>query len=177
MVVFDTTYLLPIFQADVEPPRHPDTNEPVEMFRERIDYLVQSLESDGIKIIVPTPALSEILVRAEAAGDDYLERINTSAAFRPVSFDQRAAAEAAMMAKTDIDSGDKRGGSEDTWAKVKFDRQIVAIAIVEGAKVIYSDDRGVKRIGERNGLKVIRIHELPLPKVEPQGQLEFDDQE
>ena len=52
--------------------------------------------------------------------------------------------------------------TNSTWAKVKFDRQIVAIALVEGASAIYSDDRGVKVFGEIAGLRVVRIPDLPL---------------
>ncbi len=44
MVVFDATTLLILFSPDVAPPRDPETNNPVEGARERIDYLVQQLE-------------------------------------------------------------------------------------------------------------------------------------
>ena len=110
---------------------------PVEHARERIDHLVKELEQSRIKIIIPTPALSEILVRAGTAGLAYLDRLNTSAAFRIVSFDQRAAVEVAAMTRDAMATGNKRGGAQGTWAKVKFDRQIVAIAKVEGANIIY----------------------------------------
>ena len=63
MVVFDATILLAFLQSDCPPPRHPETNEPIDSFRERIDYLIQRLDKDKEKIIIPSPALSEILVR------------------------------------------------------------------------------------------------------------------
>jgi hypothetical protein len=44
------------------------------------------------------------------------------------------------MTRAAVDAGDKRVGSDATWAKVKFDRQIVAIAQVRRATAIYSDD-------------------------------------
>ena len=43
--------------------------------------------------------------------------------------------------------GNKKDGSGEPWAKIKYDRQIVAIAKVIGASAIYSDD------GESNGLQ------------------------
>ncbi len=60
-------------------------------------------------------------------------------------------------------AGDKREGLQADWTKVKFDRQIVAIALVNNASEIISDDADVAAIGERWGVKVTSIEELPLP--------------
>src|SRR5437588_7452083 len=59
--------------------------------------------------------------------------------------------------------GGRRGDQEGTYAKITFDRQIVAIAKVNNVTVIYSDDDGVRKFAERNGLTVVRTWELPLP--------------
>ena len=61
-----------------------------------------------------------------------------------------------------------------TWAKAKFDWQIVAIAKVVGATVIYSDDGDIKRIGQRFGIKTIKTDDLPLPASARQGKLNLD---
>jgi len=56
--------------------------------------------------------------------------------------------------------------AETPWAKVKFDRfdrQIVAIAIVSGASEIISDDPDVKNIGERWGIGVTSVEDLEIP--------------
>ena len=175
MVVFDASILLALLQPDIYSPRHPDTKEPVDQFRQRIDYLVTQLEADFQKIVIPTPALSEILVRAGQAGPEYLDRFNSASVFRIVPFDQRAAVEVAAIIASAITAGDKRGGSDSSWAKVKVDYQIVAIAKVENISTIYSDDRDIYNFGQRNGLTVIRTAELPLPPVDPQGALELDE--
>ena len=174
MVVFDATTLLLLLSPTVPPPVDPTTHMPVEHARERIDHLVKELEQSRIKIIIPTPALSEILVRAGTAGLAYLDRLNTSAAFRIVSFDQRAAVEVAAMTRDAMATGNKRGGAQGTWAKVKFDRQIVAIAKVEGANIIYSDDEDVRRLAIQSGITAIRIAELPLPPEMAQGRIDFE---
>jgi hypothetical protein len=70
----------------------------------------------------------KILVRAGDAGPEYLDILNKSASFRIVPFDQRAAVEVAAALREAIDAGYKKGGTQSPWAKVKFDRQIVAIA-------------------------------------------------
>ena len=51
----------------------------------------------------------------------------------------------------------------ETWAKLKFDRQIVAIAKVCGATSIYSHDGGIQTVAGRVGIEVLRLHDLPLP--------------
>jgi hypothetical protein len=67
------------------------------------------------------------------------------------------------MARRAIDRGDKRGDVQSTWAKVSFDRQIIAIAKVNGVDRLYSDDEDVAKHGKREGLKVISVAALPLP--------------
>lgn len=46
---------------------------------------------------------------------------------------------------------------------MKFDRQIVAIALVNGASILYSDDEGVAKFAGGCGLKVKRVVDLPVP--------------
>lgn len=76
-----------------------------------------------------------------------------------------------MRTKAAIDAGDKRGGQTGEWAKIKYDRQIVAVASVERATTIYSDDDGVRAFATAQGLRVISVRELPLPPIDPQGDL------
>jgi len=142
----------------------------VERVQERIEHLVSVLQEQRCKIVIPTPALSELLVIAGEAGPEYLAELNNSAQFKIADFDQRAAVEVAAAIRAAIDEGDKKDGATGTWAKVKFDRQIVAIAKVEGADVIYSDDEDVARYAGRVNIKVVRTAELPLP---PPQQLDL----
>lgn len=67
------------------------------------------------------------------------------------------------MTRAAIDRGDKRDGSDATWAKVKYDRQIVAIARVNSASAIYSDDVNLTSFARRGGLRVFSVADLPLP--------------
>ncbi len=80
------------------------------------------------------------------------------------------------MTREAIEDGDKRGGGEGTWAKVKFDRQIVAIAKVEGANVIYSDDRNVQTFAAGVGISVVKVADLPLPPEDPQAPLPLEEE-
>jgi hypothetical protein len=60
------------------------------------------------------------------------------------------------------------------WAKVKFDRQIVAIAKVVGATVIYSDDKDVATLAKKQGIETIGVADLPLPKEDAQMTLQLE---
>jgi len=139
-----------------------------------MEYLVATLTRQKEKIIVPTPALSELLVRAGEAGPEYLQILNGTAAFKATDFDQRAAVGVAAATREALEAGDKRGGSDSTWAKVKFDRQIVAIARVEGASVIYSDDEDIAKFSRDLGLTVIPVRDLPLPPEDAQRALPLE---
>jgi hypothetical protein len=171
MVVFDAATLLLLLRPDAGRPLDPATGTPVERVEERMAYLVQRLEKARSKILIPTPALSEVLVRAGAAGPETLERIQRSAAFRIVPFDTLAAVEVAAMTRRALDAGDKRAGGSGVWAKIKYDRQIVAIAKVERASAIYSDDENVRRYGRDLALPVIGVADLELPPEAAQVEL------
>jgi predicted nucleic acid-binding protein len=164
MVVFDTTFALILLRPGVQPPRDPATGNPVEHAEARIAALVETLAKARTRIIIPSPALSELLVRAGNGTAELVTRLNKSSTFRIVPFDTRAAIELALMTRAALDSsGDKRGGIDAPWAKIKFDRQIVAIAKVAAATEIYSDDHQLRAAAEEQGLKVIGLADLPIP--------------
>lgn len=159
----DADILLMLFMPDVPPPQDPRTKKPVERAKERIEELIATLDRERKKIIIPTPALSEFLARTGRAAPKILEQLNESARFKIVPFDERAAVEAAIATYEAHEAGDKKEGSQSSWSKIKFDRQIVAIAKVESAEIIYSDDDDVRRFAKKCGIRVIGVSELPLP--------------
>ena len=177
MVVLDASVLLLLLRPEAGVPIDPATGEPVPMARERIDYLIQCLEKARAKIIIPTPALSEVLVRAGTAGPRILEHVQKSAILRIAPFDTLAAIEVAAMTRRALDKGDKRGSGTGPWAKIKYDRQIVAIAKVEGASTIYSDDDNIKLYGRELGVQVVGISDLDLPPSAAQAELTFPEPE
>jgi hypothetical protein len=134
-------------------------------------FSFNQLDASRTKIIIPTPALSEVLVHADQAGPEYLNRLQQSSVFRIESFDQRAAIEVAFMIREAIMKGDKRSGSKEQWAKVKFDRQIVAIAKVNDATAIYSDDTGIRSFAQLANISVVGLGDLPLPPKEAQIEM------
>lgn len=125
---------------------------------------MESVGQEHGTILIPTPVLSEFLVKAGERTDAFLKEIRSSKWFQVVSFDAAAAVELAVRTNRAIAKGDKREGLKADWTKIKFDRQIVAIAIVSGANEIVSDDQDIHAIGNRWGMPVMRIADLPLPK-------------
>jgi hypothetical protein len=58
--------------------------------------------------------------------------------------------------------------------KVKFDHQIIAIAKVVGADVVYSDDKGVHTLCDRELLPCFGVWDLPARPTEPQSSMSFE---
>jgi hypothetical protein len=151
-----------------------ESGEPVTFAKERVEHLVKSFESKRTRVIVPAPALSEVLVRAGKASQGYLNRIERSSVFRIESFDARAAVEVAVMTRDALVQGSKRGEADGTWAKIKYDRQIVAIGRVNRVEAIYSDDGNIKSFAAKFDIPVIKLSECPIPLEARQTSLQFD---
>ena len=127
-------------------------------------YLVERLAQSDERIIIPTPVLSEIVVRLSVGKvNDLLATLNASAWFRVESFDSVAAIELGMRTAKAIAEGDKREGLQADWTKVKFDRQIVSIAMVNGATAIISDDPDIVAICDRWGFRALSVEDLEIP--------------
>lgn len=174
MPVFDATALLYFLEHEAKAPLDPATDTPVTDAKARIDFLITTLENRRETIVIPTPALSEVLVHAGEAGPEYLEILNTTHCFRVEPFDQRAAVELAAMTRDAISAGDLRAGTDITRAKLKFDRQIIAIARTQGQTTIYSDDDDIAKLAEALELEVVPVHALPRPPEYPQQKLDLE---
>lgn len=166
-VVFDASFLIPLLDPKVKGEGEIDA---------RLNFLIRTLDKARVKIIVPTPALCEVLIGAGEAAPQYLDIINRSARFKIAPFAARAAIEAAAAHREALRAGDKKEGAE-SWSKVKFDRQIVAIAKVEGAERIYSNDDDIVRFATRDKLEVITLEALPAPPEKQQGELRLGPQD
>lgn len=167
MVVFDASVLLFVFDAN--------TPSSVPRAKERVEYLIDQLSEAGETIIIPTPALSECLVHAGPARPEHLAILGKQSCFRIVSFDERAAVEAAIQTFQARQRGQVKGGNPDaTKTKIKFDRQIAAIAMVEGATAVYSDDGDVRSYAREAGMDAFQLADLLLPPEDPQQALPFD---
>jgi hypothetical protein len=172
MVAFDSTILSILLFPDAD--LH-QGGKAVEHARERVAGLVRELESAKEQILIPAPTLCEVLVTEGVDAQDVLTTLRSSAFIRVGDFDERAAIELAARLRAAIKAGDPREGARITKTAMKFDRQIVAISLVNGARVLYSDDDGVEKFAAGCGLAVKRVADLPVPASQP--DLPFEPQE
>jgi predicted nucleic acid-binding protein len=175
MVVIDATMLMLLFRPDVPARATNSKGKPIDHIPERVAYLIKTLESSKSRIVIPTPVLSELLVHITAEETQrILDEINSAAIFRVEPFEVRAAIELAVMTRSALATGGKKSGSSESWAKVKFDRQIVAVAKVVQATTIYTDDGNLAVTAKAVGIFPLGLAELPLPPETAQGQLPFE---
>ena len=167
MKSFDTSALSLLLFRSSKVPLDFRTHAPITNARERMDELVKELGRKAEKILIPDPALGEFLVTAVFAGasiQDYLKIFQDAQHFVTKPFGVRAAVEIAERLAAAIKAGDKREGEKgEPWERLKIDRQIIAISIVEGATAIYSADKHIHNQGARWGIEVVSPADLPVP--------------
>ena len=81
-----------------------------------------------------------------------------------------AAIELSMLIDPDLQSN-KKLDATTTRAKIKFDRQVVAIAKARGADRIYTVDHGLADRARKNGITAVMTWELPIPQTAAQFDL------
>jgi hypothetical protein len=172
MIGVDATVLTLVLNEKADSPPDPTTGKPVERVKDRVDFWVQSLHKAKQKIIIPTPALSEVLVRAGLGGLRYVDILQKAAVFDLRDFDKLAAVELALLTQQAIKAGDKKAGSKEPWQKIKLDRQIVAICKVARVSTLYATDPSLASFAKMAGMNVVGVHELPLPAESPQLTLD-----
>lgn len=140
--------------------------------RAKLDGLVA--QHAKTKIIIPTPSLTEYLVRAGKARDEVLAKLTSSKRFLIEPFDQRAATECALLLAEFWDAATR---SKVSRTKFKFDWQIVSIALSRNATTIYTDDDDddIHRIVKTLPLRAIKIDQLPIPDSARQTKIPFDE--
>lgn len=171
----DTSFLLYFFAPPgmVGTPLD-DNGVPVTFAKERVTGLLDELEKVGAKIVVGTPALSELMIRSGVeAAQAWATIMRKSAVFKIVPFDEKSAVEVAIMAGHAVKGESSNGDGDGTYAKLKYDRQIVAIAHTEGATVFYSDDRRQRNLATRLGMAVRGLADCIVPAAASQTSFAF----
>lgn len=68
MVAIDNTFFSLMLYPGAKPRYHPSSKKPVERIGDRIEKLLEDLDSESERIILPTPVLSEFLILAGRDG-------------------------------------------------------------------------------------------------------------
>jgi len=116
-----------------------------------ISKLIEALSSEHAKVIVPTPALAQVLTHSPGKAESWMRTLNTYSCFQVRPFDDKASFELTQLL------GESASGLRDI---LRFDRQIVAIAKVYGASVLYADDEQVIEFAEACGIRSKRLKDL-----------------
>ncbi|MEO8154380.1 MAG: PIN domain-containing protein [Rhizobacter sp.] len=162
-VVFDASVLIDLFNSKLKGDR-----------RLKLDYLIATLAKQRTRVLIPTPALAEFLVKDGKAREAHLQELNRRARFSIEPFDQKAAVECALL----LEEAWARGQQvKVTHTKFKFDWQIVAIAASRNATAIYSDDPDIARAAARVKIPVHTTDALPIPASALQSGLPFEEPE
>ena len=148
-VAFDSTYLIDLFNAKIAGDR-----------RAALDHLIGELSKSKIRILIPSPCFTELLIQSGKARDQYIQKLNGSKSFEVIPFDRRAATECALLL---ADAWAKKLQSGITKTKFKYDWMIVACASSRGIKKIYSDDVDINRCAATIGIQTISQKTLPVP--------------
>jgi predicted nucleic acid-binding protein len=145
-VGFDNTFLSILLNPNGQIPLDPQTGQPVVMARQRAESVVEALGKSRQKIVLPTPAIAELLTAIGPDAQQYVSIIGRSRLFELASFDPRCAIELACLNRDVFSIHDPKTGAEP-YQKVKIDRQIIAILKVAGVETVYTDDEGfAKRV-------------------------------
>ena len=145
---------------------HPDTKSALERVDERAQAFVAEAERQNALILIPAPVLSEFLIGVEVSKyQDYLDILNGSACFEIVDFDTAAAIECAQLP-------DRKElaqiSPEQVASKLKYDRQIVSIALAAMADEVWSHDDSLRKIASARGLTVRSLADIEPPAVQEQ---------
>lgn len=162
IVAMDNTFLSLLWNPASKPTPNPVTGQPVTHYKQRIEALIDTHSKRGDVVLIPTPCFAELLCAVpdlEKAVND----ISASVAYEVAPFDARASIDLAQAIRKAKNDGSKHSGSDAGWQKVKFDRQIAAIARANGAEIFYTDDDNQAKFAQMLDLKVIHTWDLDLP--------------
>lgn len=160
--VIDTNVLIQILApASIGLTDPDDTSQMLTQLEERVEVFVSEVQEQNHVLLVPTPVLTEFLFGIERSRIGlFLEELDGYGCFEVVDFDKSAAIECALLPPP---SQLKAVSEDSTAARVKFDRQIVAICKANSADTIWSHDRQLRSIALGQGITIKSLADVKLP--------------
>lgn len=166
-LLVDNNILIQILAPNKTGLVHPEKRAALDRVDERAQAFVAEAERKNALILIPAPVLAEFLIGVEASKyQEYLDVLNGSACFDVVDFDTAAAIECAQLpSRKELD----QISPEQIASKLKYDRQIVAIALAAMTDEVWSHDDSLRKIASARGLTVKSLADIEPPAV--QGQM------
>lgn len=129
---------------------------------EKAKYLFEQLQEEKAEVIIPAIILSEFLIGIDSIDQPLcLKEIHRHCKIYP--FDVPAALKLSEMLKNMKHNGvyarlEKEGCTKRT---IKFDSLLVATALAQKVSILYTYDKAVRLIAEKEGIEVRGLPELP----------------
>ncbi|MDQ7731310.1 PIN domain-containing protein [Halomonas sp. SpR1] len=150
----------------------PRTKQEITNAEGRADALLERFSDPGFQLLIPAPAMAEVLVKvAPELQQAYIDFVNNTTSLSIIPFDTRSIIECARLFDAQEAKQLKKGG--ESKAKIAVDRQVVAIAISNGAKELWTHDKTVFKKASRVGLVAKSLADIePIPA---QKAMEFSE--
>lgn len=155
-VAFDTSFLNVLFNVNVG----------LKPYQGRVRRLVESLEKREGLIIIPMPAWAELLVGLRLRTslqnyEDVKKAISESPLFEIMPFDLMSSDILVEVTYAALKENRIRIEAQGVKQKLKFDRQIIAVAKACEAEILYTADRDQTRFAKNEfGLEVKNLDSL-----------------
>lgn len=140
-----------------------------------MEGLVAELSHKREPIGVPAQVWAEFLEAASQEEAETSVKLLKSNAFALLSYDMRCAIETAVVAKQGQAVRKNAKGVKRDRQAVKVDWQIIAIAKVNGARLLLSNDGPMTAEAIRQGINCMKISERPIPDNGRQHSMRFEE--
>lgn len=128
--------------------------------KERLDYFISS---NRPQIILPTLIYCELLMISTVEDKFLDEYLASNAEFISAAYDVRAASIHAQIEKPLVQKNNKKAGRDENMNRLKFDRQILAIAKKFSVDYVITSDAGMVKDALRYGIQTKCVSTMDLP--------------
>jgi hypothetical protein len=146
-----------------------DKTQPIKYAKERMQHFIKN---ERPTILVPMPIYTETLLISSIDKEIFDEHLFSNSYFILAPYDVRAASIHGTIEKS-RNRTDKRGGRNETMAKLKFDRQILSICKANEIDFIFSTDTDFYKDAALYGITIKCPSTLDLPPDIRQPSLEL----
>ncbi len=162
-VAFDNTFLSLLLNPLGGKPTDPVSGLPLPYCIERAQAAVERIERAGRKVILPAPAVAELLTAIGPSASQYVKIFSLYSVLEVGAFDHRCAFELATLNNNEFLSLDRKSRAEPKQ-KQKVDRQIIAICKVNNVSELYTDDLGMAKSALLCGITPVKTADLEVPQ-------------
>lgn len=141
--------------------KNPETGNTIERASARAAALIEQIDQRDGLVIIPAPVLAEYLIGIDQGSyQEQIDLLNSFSCIEITSFDQLAAIECALLVN---EQEHKTLDPEATKAKLRVDRQILAMTLAIDADELWTHDTGLFKKAKASGITT-----KSLANVEPQ---------